>query len=108
MAIDLLLYELMFDTLNLKAFCSPSKSILKTRHFQSACDSTNVSQTDGRTLSGQTRAFLTSISHCQSSVQKSASITPEHQRDCVRSNSFSQQVRFSATSTLVCPMFFGG
>lgn len=63
--VDLLLFETVFDTLNVKAGLYAAEEVMKTQKRDiPLMVSVTVSDTAGRTLSGQTmEAFLTSISH---------------------------------------------
>ncbi|MCM1355638.1 MAG: methionine synthase [Staphylococcus sp.] len=63
--VDLLLFETVFDTLNLKAGLDAARSAMEeTGHTCPLMLSVTISGPDGRTFSGQTlKAFLASVSH---------------------------------------------
>ncbi|MFA8300053.1 MAG: methionine synthase [Hyphomicrobiales bacterium] len=64
--VDLLLVETIFDTLNAKAALFAIENIFKTKEKLPVMISGTITDTSGRTLSGQTlEAFITSISHVE-------------------------------------------
>ena len=66
--IDILLFETVFDTLNLKAGLDAARQVMnEAGRKYPIMVSVTISGPDGRTFSGQTlKAFLTSISHSDS------------------------------------------
>ncbi len=79
--VDILLFETVFDTLNLKAGLDAANAVMrKSGHRLPIMISATVSDRAGRTLSGQTiKAFITSVEHYDNvvSIGLNCSFGPE-------------------------------